>query len=532
VNPPTPPSAPGDFGAAVAALEAIDRLTSEIRHELAEIRRDMARDSEGYDGGRCAVLQEANENLVLAAVDAEHRAECVSAELAELTQSSQFDALTQTPNRSLMSDRIDEALMMARRHDVCLALLYLDLDGFKQVNDTAGHAAGDELLKRIAARLRLAVRESDTVSRRGGDEFLVLLPEVSGRAAAARIAEKMLGAVAEPVSLDGKTSFSISASIGIALRPDDGDDAATLIGRADEAMYDAKRRGRNTFRFSGLPGEAEGDRPRVLSARDQLLQNLRDVNEQLLIAALRAQELLDAAEVARERHGHAMAVLAHELRNPLAPIRTAGQWLLAACSGDPRIEKAAAVIDRQAAQLTRLINDLLDGARGGSHGFRLQRAPVRLKDVLERSIEATHATVISRRQLLKARLPSDAAILNADAMRLEQVFSNLLDNASKYTPAGGRIDVSVDEGDADWVTVTVRDDGGGIAAEILPHIFDLFVQEPRFFDSGPDGLGIGLAVVRELVQAHAGSVEARSPGVGGGSEFVVRLPRSEGPPPG
>jgi diguanylate cyclase (GGDEF)-like protein len=508
-------------------VEALDRLTADIRQELADIRREMAHGARDYGEARWAELREANEHLILAAVDAEQRAERATADLAELTQSSQFDALTGTPTRTVMSDRLGEALSMARRRNVCLALLYLDLDGFKQVNDTKGHAVGDELLQCVAQRLRHAVRESDTVSRQGGDEFLVLLPEVSGRPAVMHLAQKILLALAEPMPLRDKTTLRVSASIGIALWPDDGDDIDTLVERADAAMYDAKRRGGNGCRLASGSSlvDAPLEQPGVQPHNHHLLQNLRDVNEQLLLAALRAQELLDAAELSRKLHGQAMAVFAHELRNPLAPIRTAAQLLLAAHSDDARIEKAATVIDRQAGQLRRLIDDLLDGVRTGNHEFQLNLTPVALLDVLERAIDATHTAMLSRRQVLRTRLPSKGVILDVDPTRLEQVFSNLLDNASKYTPAEGCIDLTVEEGDLTWVTVTVRDNGRGIAREALPHIFDLFVQEQRFIGTGSAGLGIGLAVVKELVQVHGGTVAASSLGVDRGSEFVVRLPR-------
>jgi diguanylate cyclase (GGDEF)-like protein len=529
VTSPVEPLSPNDFEVAATALDTLDRLTGDIRRELVRIRREIAEEAARQGDLRCAQLVEANEHLLQATLRAERRADEATAQLEEVARSSQFDALTDTPGRSLMTERLGSALALARRHDACLGIMFLDLDGFKLVNDTAGHATGDELLRCVASRLRAAVRESDTVSRHGGDEFLVLLPDVDGRAAAARIAEKVLHAVAAPMVLAGQR-FTVSASVGVALHPADGEDVASLIGHADEAMYEAKHAGGNCFRFAaGVASEqAPATAPRMRARHEGLVRSLRDVNEQLLMTALRARDLLDAAEVARQRHGRALAVLAHELRNPLTPIRTAGNWLKQAHGRDAGIHKAAEVIERQVGLITRLLDDLLDGSRAGAAGFRLQRAVVALADVLDRSIEVTRSAMQARQQSLKTSLPPAPAWVDADAMRLEQVFSNLLDNASKYTPAGGHIAVSVMQAESQ-VSVTVSDSGIGITAEALPHIFELFVQEPRALGRDAGGLGVGLAVVRELVLAHGGTVHARSAGPGAGSEFEVRLPTCPAP---
>jgi signal transduction histidine kinase len=153
----------------------------------------------------------------------------------------------------------------------------------------------------------------------------------------------------------------------------------------------------------------------------------------------------------------------------------------------------------------------------------MQPVQMSLRDVLEHSIQASQAAMLSRRQALTALLPPLTLVIDADPMRLEQVFSNLLDNASKYTSPEGHIELAVQDSE-EWVTVTVSDNGIGITPQALPHVFDLFVQEPRALGHDARGLGIGLAVVRELVLAHGGTVEAQSAGSGLGSRFVVRLP--------
>ncbi|MEW6613083.1 MAG: diguanylate cyclase domain-containing protein [Pseudomonadota bacterium] len=158
------------------------------------------------------------------------------------------DPLTGLPNRALLQDRLEHALAHAKRHGRQAAVLFLDLDGFKQVNDVLGHAAGDELLRQIAERLREAAREDDTVARLGGDEFVILLEEVMHEAEAAEIAQRLLAALAEPITLMGR-EVQVTSSIGITLYPRDGENAPALLKHADSAMYRAKRQGRNKFQF-------------------------------------------------------------------------------------------------------------------------------------------------------------------------------------------------------------------------------------------------------------------------------------------
>ncbi len=166
----------------------------------------------------------------------------------QLAHTSKHDDLTGLPNRMLLNDRIDFAIAMAARHKTKLALLFLDLDGFKHINDTLGHSTGDELLKSIAGRLKTCVRGADTVSRQGGDEFVVLLSDVNRANDAAICAGKILDAVAQLHSINEHDLY-VTASGGISIYPDDGDNAETLLKNADTAMYQAKDGGRQTYRF-------------------------------------------------------------------------------------------------------------------------------------------------------------------------------------------------------------------------------------------------------------------------------------------
>jgi len=255
------------------------------------------------------------------------------------------------------------------------------------------------------------------------------------------------------------------------------------------------------------------------------LQNLREANAQLVIAALSAQELEARAESAHHQQARFLAMVAHELRNPLTPIRTVALLLSHAGVDKPQLARLQAIIDRQVTHISRLIDDLLDGSRVSAGKFKLECRPVMMADVLESAVQMCKPAMEKRQQRLKEAMPAQPIQVNGDTVRLTQIFSNLLDNASKYTPQGGEIHLSMALS-GHGVIVTVADNGIGISASALPHIFDLFVQDATAtaFAQSSHGLGIGLAVVRDLVQAHGGSVTATSLGPHLGSAFVVHLP--------
>jgi len=166
------------------------------------------------------------------------------------------DALTGLPNRVLLNDRLEMALANSRRNQNKLAILFVDFDGFKRINDTLGHALGDQLLKGVAERLRQCLRKQDTVSRLGGDEFVILLPEVGAAADAGNLARKLLTVVRAPFDLGGK-EVRITLSIGVAIYPQDGETAKTLLKHADEALYQAKSRGKDSFAYYVASDEGE-----------------------------------------------------------------------------------------------------------------------------------------------------------------------------------------------------------------------------------------------------------------------------------
>ena len=519
------------------ALAALQAQADAVRAELARLRSDLSQAQEEFSEMRAVQLLEANEQLLLAALQADAIARTAVGNLDELTRSGQRDALTDTPNRISMGKRLDSAIAMARRHEKRVGVLFVDLDGFKRINDTLGHAAGDEVLQAASQRLGSAVRESDTVSRYGGDEFVVLLPDMAKASDVAPIAQKMLRALAVPARV-GDQELPLSASIGVAVYPEDGEDAQTLLGRADAAMYRAKREGGHAYAFHAdsivgeLDAAAAQAAPEAASARDRSasparpnlhLRDLREANEQLVIAALTAQELELQVEQMHSRQIKFLAMVAHELRNPLAPIRTAAELLKRAHADEALVAKVQGVIERQIGHMSRLVEDLLDGARVSTGKFRLEVHRVDMADILGTAADACRAAMDAKQQQLTLARPEVPLRVHGDPVRLAQVFGNLLENASKYTPEGGHIALSASvQGGS--IAVTVSDDGMGITREALHHVFDLFVQGTRAMTAQNRGLGIGLAVVRELVEAHGGTVEARSAGTDRGSAFIVTLP--------
>jgi PAS domain S-box-containing protein len=224
-----------------------------------------------------------------------------------------------------------------------------------------------------------------------------------------------------------------------------------------------------------------------------------------------------------------LATLAHELRNPLAAIRSAVDILRLGAPGEPSSRQATEIVHRQARQLTRLTDDLLDISRISRGALVLRRERVELGPVLRQAVEANQALIDASRHELQLQLPSEPLAVHADAARLTQIFSNLLHNAAKYTPPGGSIALTAQRRDHDAV-VSVRDTGIGIRADMLARIFDLFAQGQGPNADESSGLGIGLTLARRLVELHGGTIQATSDGSGRGSEFCVRLPLAPDPP--
>lgn len=233
---------------------------------------------------------------------------------------------------------------------------------------------------------------------------------------------------------------------------------------------------------------------------------------------------LEELERSSRRMNEFLAMLAHELRNPLAPIRNAVTIMQLESLGSPVLRNCRDVIDRQLTHVTRLVDDLLDVGRLNTGKIKLRKELLRLGDVVTRSVETARPLISARRHALEIEQPDEPVYVHGDSTRLSQVLQNLLVNAAKYTPEGGRIRLAV-ESSGGFVCVTVQDNGRGLAADHLQSIFELFMQAEAGSSSPSDsGLGIGLTLAKSLVEMHGGSIEARSPGLGQGSSFIVRLP--------
>jgi len=515
-------------------LAVLDAQALRVRAELAALRTTLAAVQQAVEDDRVSRLLAANEQLVRAALLADSIAEQALMSLANLTQGrpeeSPADVAVVTPRIR----QLDAALAMARQRHTRLAVIALALEASSDTGGRSGRVAGASVVEAAARRLQATLRHADAVSRQDADPALVLMVEVAHAGDAALVAGKALSLFATPVRVDGR-DLRLVASVGIAVYPIDASKAALLLELAEAAMRRAAQRATGGVEFAGThPDLAEEPDfppepvPEAPLGSELPLQHLRDVNERLVIAAVQAQQMVDSRDRARELQVRFLAMVAHELRNPLMPIRTAAELLLRARGDEAMLQRLQGVIQRQVAQMSRLVEDLLDASRITSGKFRLERETIDLAAILAMARDACLPAIESRLQRLEwGSLPGPIEV-EGDAVRLAQVFSNLLDNASKYTPRGGCIRVAASVTDA-RVAVEVSDEGRGISATAMPHIFDLFAQDARTVAFGDGGLGIGLAVVRELVEAHGGSIVARSDGADRGSAFVVSLPRAAVP---
>ena len=280
---------------------------------------------------------------------------------------------------------------------------------------------------------------------------------------------------------------------------------------------------------SGLSTERapEGGSTEVSSLARSINDMLERLNQQNLTLLQEQEKLTRLTQALQEndrKKDAFLAMLGHELRNPLAPISAGAELLRKLPSTDARVGRTSEVIARQVAHMTKIVSDLLDVSRVTRGLIRLDKTEVELGEVIRAAVEQVRPLIESRDHALTVSLPDEPLVVLGDPARLVQVMSNLLTNAAKYTPDAGRIELTV-KGAAGQATVEVRDNGVGIPAELMPEIFELFTQGSREADRSQGGLGLGLALVKHLTELHGGTVGVVSDGAGQGSTFTIRLPR-------
>lgn len=270
-----------------------------------------------------------------------------------------------------------------------------------------------------------------------------------------------------------------------------------------------------------LLAQSDAEKPHRSQEEQRLFLEMREANAQLVIAALSAQNLQASAEHTLAQQRNILTLVAHELRNPLTPISMiAGRLVRVPSEELPRMQ---ALIEGQVQHMSRLVDDLLDVSRASTGKLRLECRIVDVVPIIHEAIEVCRPVMNTRQLHFTVELPTCALSVDGDPVRLAQILGNLLGNAAKYTPSGGHVTLAVTARD-NVLEMNIRDDGIGISAQALPFIFEPFVQDVHAIGFNGAGLGIGLTVVRELVEAHGGTVIGSSDGDGKGSTFIVTLP--------
>jgi PAS domain S-box-containing protein len=293
---------------------------------------------------------------------------------------------------------------------------------------------------------------------------------------------------------------------------------AAQSGRAEDDRWHLRKDGTRVWVTGTVT--AVHDEAGTLIGFVKTMRDRTDLRGQFEAVEAQAAQLADS----RERTHAFLKTLGHELRNPLAPLSNAAH-IIGRASADARTATALQIISRQISTLTRLADDLMDISRLEIGKVELTLKRVDLRRLLLESTSSLHDAAQQKGLTLEAILPQGALFADIDEDRFQRVVLNLVGNAIKYTPAGGHVWVTASE-DAHEVVVHVRDTGMGIAPEVLPKIFELFTRAAAAVDLVPAGLGVGLAMVKDIVELHGGSVQARSPGLGKGAEFTVRIPAS------
>ena len=386
-------------------------------------------------------------------------------------------------------------------------------DSAAPIKGTDGRVLGVVLVFRdITERRRLELRAVQLAAIVETSDDAVISKRIDGQITSwNRAAERLLGYTESEIV--GKSIMTIIPS---------------ELYTEERQILERLRRGERIEHFDTVRLAKDGRRLEVSVSISPLMDSEGDVvGASKIMRDIRRRKDLERRLLEEHRlKDEFLAMLAHELRNPLAPIRTASEILTRVPAGDPRGQTAVATIKRQVTHLTRLVDDLLDVSRITQGLVELQRDPIDLAGVIAQAIETVEPQLREKQHRLSVITATgyEPLHVNGDFARLVQCVGNILSNAAKFTDPGGEISVRTHAENA-TVVIEVTDSGAGIAPELLPRIFDLFVQSDRTLDRAQGGLGIGLAVVKRLVQMHGGEVAAESPGLGLGSTFKIRLPR-------
>jgi PAS domain S-box-containing protein len=380
-----------------------------------------------------------------------------------------------------------------------LQIVFAMIDG--RMQPERGICAAREVTTEMIAERQLRAAQQLTLSVIEGAGALVYAKDLQGRYILSNEAWRRLNGLA-PEQAHGVTDEQLfGAEAAARLRANDRQvlESGQPISVQERAEVDGQPA---IFRTSKFP--------------------LYDETGQIYAVCGVSTDVTDVVQADR-RKDEFIATLAHELRNPLAPIRTGLEILRRVGELPPVAVRTRDMMDRQLTHMVRLVDDLLDVSRVSRGKLELRPQPVTVAQVLSDALETCQPALAAAGHTLAVELPPQELTVQGDLTRLAQVFSNLLNNATKYTPPGGRIAVRAWR-DGDSAVVEVKDDGSGIAAEVLPNVFELFAQGETVTQAGQGGLGIGLWLVKRLVELHHGGIEASSAGKGLGSTFTVRLP--------
>ncbi len=483
-------------------------------------------------------ILEASELLAVTALHASAVAEESREHLERAARPFDVDALTGLPNRVLFRDRFSQALAHARRRKSRVAVMFVDLDHFKEINDTHGHAVGDMIIRYVANCLKDAGRDVDTVCRHGGDEFLILLSEVGDAKSAARFAHKVTTVLREPVRI-GDSTFAISASIGISLYPDDGEDQEVLIQRADAAMYVAKRNG-NGVAFASAqhqplssthdtgvaaePSDPIGLLEIALAEAQTSLADLKATNARLELDILNAEREQVKANEAKQYQSHLLNVVAHELRNSLTPLQSAADVLSLVRMDPTLMQRLELVLKRQIGHIFTLLTDLLDVSRLNMGRLTIDLEPVDLGEIVETAALQLTTAFSKRDHHVVVKVETDTPVIRGDKVRLTQVVATLLERLSASLKHGATVTASLYDHEGNLVLAIAEGHGGSASHDPTAQALDL--DDAHAPGGGSDILTVAVMVVVELLKSHGGQLTVSRAGKGEASRLQIMLPQA------